>query len=313
MNPALALTLAMLIWGAGPPVFKLALTNIPLFTLAFLRFFLGGFIFLPLAHRTAIRRLTSHDWFAILAVALSSITVNIGFYFLGLKYADSINASIIAASAPIFIFLVSVFWFGQRAKLRMSLGMMIAFIGVLVLVLSPLLKGQSLASGEWKGNIFYIIAMLSTVVAPFIEKSALKRINIYVILSISFFIGALTFLPFMMYELTKWNFTLLNWRGAVGIVYGAVFCSALAYWLYFYGLKRLATTEVGIFTYLDPFVTVAVAAPLLHELPGVFYFVSLVLVIVGISIAEGRLHYHGHWQRRRVLPVDETTPFIKET
>lgn len=313
MNPALALTLAMIIWGAGPPIFKLALGNIPLFTLAFLRFFLAGFILLPLAHRQAIRRLTAQDWFAILTVALFGITINIGFYFMGLKFADSINASIIAASAPIFIFLASVLFFHEKSRLRTALGMLVAFGGVALLVVSPLIKGGAFAAGEWKGNLFFIVAMLATVVSPFIEKSALKRINIYVILSISFFIGSLTFLPFMIYELNSWSFTSLDWRGIIGIVYGAVFCSAMAYGLYLYGLKRLATAEVGIFTYLDPFITVAVAAPLLHEIPDMFYFISLILVIVGISIAEGRLHYHGHWRKRRSFSAHETHGLMKET
>ena len=39
MNPILALIITNVIWGAASPIFKLALTNIPPFTLAFIRFF----------------------------------------------------------------------------------------------------------------------------------------------------------------------------------------------------------------------------------------------------------------------------------
>ncbi|EKE12839.1 MAG: hypothetical protein ACD_13C00135G0001, partial [uncultured bacterium] len=40
----LALIVANIIWGAASPIFKLSLQNIPPFTLAFLRFFLGSIL-----------------------------------------------------------------------------------------------------------------------------------------------------------------------------------------------------------------------------------------------------------------------------
>ena len=48
MNPVIALIIANIIWGAAAPIFKLALTNIPPFTLGFIRFFFAGSILLPI-------------------------------------------------------------------------------------------------------------------------------------------------------------------------------------------------------------------------------------------------------------------------
>ncbi|PIX68551.1 hypothetical protein COZ40_02690, partial [Candidatus Roizmanbacteria bacterium CG_4_10_14_3_um_filter_39_13] len=48
MNPIVALIIANIIWGAACPIFKFALVNIPPFTIAFIRFFFAGIIFLPL-------------------------------------------------------------------------------------------------------------------------------------------------------------------------------------------------------------------------------------------------------------------------
>ncbi len=47
MSPILALIITNIIWGAASPIFKFALQNIPPFTLAFIRFFFAGLLFLP--------------------------------------------------------------------------------------------------------------------------------------------------------------------------------------------------------------------------------------------------------------------------
>ena len=138
MHPILALIIANTIWGAGPPIFKLALTNIPPFTLAFIRFFFASFLFLPLALRQPLKALSVRDWFSIVVASFLGVSINIGFYFLGLERAPSINASVVASSAPVFVFLISVFFLHERARLRTSLGMFVAFAGVLLLVFEPL-------------------------------------------------------------------------------------------------------------------------------------------------------------------------------
>ncbi len=303
MNPVLALILANSIWGAGPPIFKLALTNIPPFTLAFIRFFLAAIIFLPIALRQPLRALNFKDWAAIVVGSFFGVTVNIGAYFLGLERAESINASVIASSAPVFVFFLSILFLHEKARLRTSLGMVVALVGVLLLVLEPLLFSSSTGAANsllaWQGNMFYIIAMIGSVFFPIILKHVLNKVSIYVVLCFGFLFSALTFFPFMLKELATWSPAQINAGGLFGILYGVFGCSALAYALYFYGLSKITAQEAGVFTYIDPAVTVLVAIPLLHEYPSTVYFASLFLILLGVYISEGRLHYHPIlWFRR---------------
>jgi drug/metabolite transporter (DMT)-like permease len=83
------------------------LQNIPPFTLAFIRFFFAGLLFLPLAV-FRWQKLSRSDFFNILLMCFFGVTINITFFFLGLPKTDSINAPIIASSGPIFIYLFSV-------------------------------------------------------------------------------------------------------------------------------------------------------------------------------------------------------------
>ena len=71
----------------------------------------------------------------------------------------------------------------------------------------------------------------------------------------------------MYLELQQWSFALLDSRGWVGIIFGVVFSSAIAYTLYNYGISKLEAQEVGIFTYIDPVIAVLLAIPLLQRIP----------------------------------------------
>jgi drug/metabolite transporter (DMT)-like permease len=106
MSGVLALVIANIIWGGASPIFKFALQNIPPFTLAFIRFFFAGLIFLPLALKN-FQKVNLRSWLEIFLVSFFGIFINITFFFLGLKKTESINVPIIASSGPVFLYIFS--------------------------------------------------------------------------------------------------------------------------------------------------------------------------------------------------------------
>lgn len=292
MNPIVVLIIANIIWGAAAPIFKFALINIPPFTLAFIRFFFAGLIFVPLMMRFR-QKITKKDLLEICLAAFFGITVNITFFFLGLGKTESINAPIIASSGPVFLFLLSVVFLHEKPIKKVFLGMMISFLGVLVIILSPLVAdGRNLVIGEIQGNLFFVLAMMGAVLNTIFNKEVLKRVNPYLVTGIAFLFGAVTFLPFVPAELQKWSFAQLNLNGWVGIIFGVFFSSALAYFLSNEGIRKINAEEVGLFTYIDPVVAVLIAIPLVGEYPNLYFFLGSLLVFGGIFLAEGRLHWH---------------------
>mgnify|MGYP001030028479 CR=1 FL=1 len=292
MNPILALIITNIIWGGAFPIFKFALQNIPPFTLAFIRFFFAGLIFLPTALKN-FQRITLKQWLEIFLVGFFGIFINITFFFLGLKKTESINAPIIASSGPVFIYFFSILFLKEKPKLKVFLGMMVALFGVLLVILSPiLLDGKELFLGEVEGNFFIVLGTLGSVFATVIGRDLLKKVNPYFVTAFSFLSSSILFLLFVPKELVGWSFFDLNLAGWTGIIYGVFFSSAAAYFLYYYGLSKIDAQEVGLFTYIDPIVAVLIAMPLLNEFPTIYYLIGSVLVFGGIYLAEGRLHWH---------------------
>lgn len=294
MNPILALIIANLIWGAAAPIFKYSLSNIPPFTLAFLRFFFAALIFIPFLKNFHFKELPIKDWFKLVLAGFFGITVNITFFFLGLQMGTSINAPIIASAGPIFLFIAAVVFLHEKFKKRVFLGMSVALAGTFFIVFSPIIfngkKPENL--GIFTGNLFFLIATMGAILDPLIVKNVLKKIQPYKAVFINFLFASLTFFPLMLFEQKSWSFSKLALPGIVGIVFGVFFSSALAYFFYYYGISKIAAQEVGVFAYIDPIVAVLIAMPLVQEYPNLYFLIGSSLILLGIFIAEGRIHYH---------------------
>ncbi|MDO8610203.1 MAG: DMT family transporter [bacterium] len=292
MNPIFALIITNLIWGAASPIFKFALGNIPPFTLAFIRFFFAGLIFIPLAIRSW-QKMSQKDLMEILIAGFFGITINISFFFIGLEKANSINAPVIASAGPVFIYIFSIIFLREKSNNKVLIGMLFSLIGVLVIIFSPIImEGKKVDFGAVEGNILFLIATFGAVFNTIFNKEVLKRINPYQTTCISFLFGALTFSPFMVRELSTWSFSQLDIHGWVGIIYGIFFSSALAYFLYSYGISKLKAQEVGVFTYIDPVIATLLAIPLLHEYPNIYFVIGAFLIFGGIFLAEKRINWH---------------------
>ncbi len=292
MNPILALIIANIIWGGASPIFKFSLENIPPFTLAFIRFFFASFFFLPFVfkyrHQINMR--------SVLEMSLTSffgITLNISAFFLGLKRTESINAPIIASAGPVFLFIMSVAFLKEKANKQLFGGMLIALLGVMVIILSPIfLEGNGYVTGEVIGNLLFLLATFGSVFHIIINKHVLRQVHPILLTYFGFLFGAITFFPLMLVELQKWSFQSLNFNGWVGIVYGVLFSSALAYYLFNYAMAKVNAQEVGIFTYIDPIAAVILAIPLVNEFPNVYFIIGSVLIFGGIYLAEKRVSWH---------------------
>ena len=202
----------------------------------------------------------------------------------------------IASSQPIFLFLLSVFFLKEKPKSKVFWGILISFIGVLAIIISPLLFNHGISNLQketaFEGNMFLVIATLGAVFQSVIWKKVLKEVNHFVVSSVSFLFGAMTFIPFMIPELQHWSFSQLNVNGWTGIIFGVIFSSALAYGLFMYGISKISAQEIGVFSYIDPIAAIVIAIPLLGEYPTPIFFIGSLCIFIGIIIAEGRLHWH---------------------
>jgi len=298
----LALIIANIIWGFASPIFKWSLTNITPFTLAFLRFFIATIIFgILLRKHLAFPITDKKDLKLLITYALTGITGNITFFFLGLQLTLAMNVPVIASSQPIMVFLFAYFFLKEKFKFNKALGMVIGTVGILAIVLEPIYFNG--LDGNVFGNFLIVIATISGVVGMLTGRTIFQKYNPLVLTFWAFVISAISFLPPAIVENIQnpTIFTSLDIRGIVGIIFGSVFSSAIAYGLFSYGLSKIQASEASLFIYIDPIAGTILSYFMLHEPITIPFLIGAFFIFMGIFIAERRIHYHPIHKLRKIV------------
>lgn len=302
LKPILAISVASIIWGAASPIFKWSLTNIPPFTLAFLRFSLAALILYPFLQKK-FYPLEKRDFIWVFLFGFFGITLNISAFFLGLRLAPSINASIIGSIAPLLLLVICAFFLKERVEKIEILGTCISFIGVLIIIMVPLLADSQSAEISLLGNLLFVIAALGAVGQTIVGKKLFNKypdplpITFY-----AFIVGAFSFFPLFIIEYLKnpgWLGN-LDLAGGVGIFYGVVFSSLLAYVFYDWGLSKINASEIGVFNYLMPITAILIAVPFFGEKLTIPFILGGILVILGIFLTERHSPFHPLYKDKKI-------------
>jgi len=298
----LALIIANIIWGFASPIFKWSLTNITPFTLAFLRFFIAAILFaILLRKKLSLPIHDKKDLKLLIIHALTGITANITFFFLGLQLTLAINVPVIASSQPIMVFLFAYLFLKEKFKFNKVLGMVIGTVGILAIVLEPIYYNG--IDGNALGNFLIILATICGAIGMVTGRTIFQKYDPLVLMFWAFVIGAISFLPPAIAENIQHPtlFSSLDIRGIVGIIFGSVFSSAIAYGLYAYGLAKISASEASLFTYIDPIAGSILAYFMLHEPITIPFLIGALFIFAGIFIAERRIHYHPISKFRKIV------------
>jgi len=285
-----ALLLSSLIWGANTPIMKWTLASVPLFSLAFARFYLATILIFPfVVKKLKIERV---DWPKIILAGLFGITFNVTSFFLGLKFTFAVNAALIIATIPIFTIFAAQIFLRERIDTKFTIATIVAVLGLLLIIGPPIVTA---GLTHLVGAVFLILAALFWVGYEIVSKNLFKKYSPETVTFYSFLIGSVTFLPLFLVELfsSSW-ITQLGTQGLIGIFYGAVFSSTLAYFAWQYGLSKIAATEASFFFYLDPISGILIAIPLLGEKITPIFLVGAVLIFTAIFLAEHKRKEHPH-------------------
>ena len=125
-----------LVWGMGIVVAKSAITHFPPILLMSFRFLVTASVLVWLV-KPPKGFYASLFWISIVSAAIQySLT------FTGLRSLDASVAALVVQTEVPFLIILGVFLLGERASLRKWAGVLISFLGVLLIAGEPKLDGQ---------------------------------------------------------------------------------------------------------------------------------------------------------------------------
>lgn len=288
----ISLIVVSAIWGVASPVIKVTLNYIPPFSFLMIRFLIASLIlyFMVDWKKGYLKNLGKRGLVYALLIGVLGSSVNLGLLFWGINFTSSIEATIIYSMAPILIILGGVVFLKEKIQTYELVGLLIALAGFGLIIIKPLLMDRSEVSISFEGNILVVLSTIAWTAYALLSKNVFnhdktgKKYSPVFITFITFFAGAISLLPFGIYEIltTPIDFA----KATPGILYMTIASTVIAYTLYEFGVKQIEVSETAIFQYLQPLFTIPVAIMFLNEQFSIIYLVGGILVAAGVFLSE---------------------------
>lgn len=279
----MAVLLAAAFWGIAPSATKIALKEIPPFSLIFLRFLIASVLILPFFLK--VKKNFKGEFLKLTLYSLL-LFLNIMFFVLGIKSTNAIIPPVLYAGTPLLVAFFSWFLFKKKISLVKIIGILIGLLGVFVIVILPVVGGETVRIGSFKGNALIILGVLSFTFYTIFSKFILEKQSPLVITSLNFFVVALLSFPLLGLELindSSW-LSFVSPQAFIGVFYLAVFATVASYFLYQWGVKHSSPLEASLNFYIQPIVGVLAAAFLLQEKVTFLFLVGAVVTLLGVFL-----------------------------
>ncbi len=296
IKPYLFLLLATVFWGGSWPIGRWLVSEdvggdtIPPLMIAIVRYFIVILVFFVLLYwreGTLHSSILIDHWQPIALMGFTSVTVYQIGYLYGEYFTAASDASLIVATNPIWVFILSGLILGEGFSRKKARGIFLSFLGVaLVAAFSP----NEDAPNPLLGDLFILFAALGYAIYTIIYRYYMNGFDdpsdrpssLFVITWVSF-LGFLLTTPIALilnpeYLNPLQYFTIPN-RVWIGTAYLSFLSTVGAYWLYLEAVKRLNASRAAIFINLVPVWGVILSVIFLKELFDPLIHISAFLLI----------------------------------
>ena len=282
----LKLLLMAFFWGGTFVVGRTLAQTVGPFAAAFFRFAIAS-VFLVFLLRSAEGKLHWPEKSQIIAIILLGLTGALlyNFFFLkGLKMIEAGRASVIIANNPIFIALLSAYFFKERLNLVKVIGIIIS-VGGAIVVISRGHLFEVLQGGLGLGEVYIFGCVASWVAFSLIGKAVMDNLSPLRSVTYSSIAGTLllavpAFLEggfgFLGYSLSEWAM----------IFYLGFFGTVLGFLWYYQGIQKIGPTRAGLFINFVPISAILLAFIFIGEPITMSLLIGTVLVSSGVYLTN---------------------------
>jgi drug/metabolite transporter (DMT)-like permease len=274
-----------LIWGMPYLFIKVAVDDgvSPVF-LSFVRVALGAALLLALAWRAGVLKQLRRHWAWIAIYAVIEITLPFPLIAAGEQYISSSLTAILIASVPLIVAVLAIrFDPAERATGVRLAGLVIGFVGVIVLV------GIDVAGNadELLGAVLILLASCGYAAAPMILKRQFPHVDGRASMGASLLIASvLLAIPAAFTAPSE----MPTGEALASLVILGVICTALALVVFTFLIVEVGPGKALVITYINPVVAVVLGVIILGESLGPGAIAGLLLILAGSWLStDGRL------------------------
>ncbi|PCJ94821.1 MAG: EamA family transporter [Flavobacteriaceae bacterium] len=281
------------IWGSTYLLNKIAVTDLPPFMLAGIRFFTAGVLIFLLCKLMGISIIISkkHLLNTIIAGFLF-LTLGNGIAVWALKYVDSSFAALLISAQPLVILLLMRIVEGKKIKAMSYVGVVLGVLGMYLLVSQ---RQVVLQEDAVLGIVLLMFCMLSWAFGSlFVAKAELPS-NFFVNTGYQMVTGGVIMAILSQLIGEPWSWP-TQWSGQVqlSMILLVVFGSIVAFTSFNYLLKAISPEKVATNTYVNPIIAMLLGWYFLNEQITVQSIIAAVVLLTGVYFINTKKRLKGY-------------------
>jgi len=254
------------LWGGTFIAGRVVSQGIDPYSAAFFRFAIASICLLALTrHTEGMLPVPRRDqYIPLILLGLSGIVCYNILFFKGLELIEAGRASVIVTQNPIFIALLSAYFFKERLTSTKIFAVCLSVCGALVVITEGHLS--DIFHGEFgSGEIYIFGCVVSWVTYSLLGKTVMTALSPITSVTYSVLIGTtILFFPAFanggFHQCLSYSF--IQW---VGLVYLGLFGTVLGFLWFYQGIHRIGPTKSGMFINIVPISGILLSFLLLGE------------------------------------------------
>lgn len=275
--------LAAFIGGGVGAFAKISIQEIPPLSFTLLRFLLATLILLPFVVKS--KEFHFNNLKRIVIVSLLA-TANVTLFIFGVGRTTATISQMLYAGVPLIAGIFSFILLKEKIYPKKLFGILIGFIGVLMIVLLPVLGKGAAFNGDLLGNLIILVAVCSFALYSVLSKQFQKE---YTPLELTvFFVLTTTLIQLILapLDLTQhqnwWNG--ISVKSILGVAYVGIFGTGIYYLIYQHAIKNSTPIIASMILYLQPIFAFLWASVLLGERVTLEFMIGAILAFVGVAL-----------------------------
>ncbi len=275
------------IWGSTYLLNKIAVNEIPAFSLAALRFLIAGVLILLIAKILKKPLHISKKQFlnATIAGFLFLVYGN-GVFVWALNYIDSSFAALLASTQPLFVLILMRLIDGKKMQVKSIVGVVLGIIGMYLLV-----SQQGISAKE--GSLLAIFVMFTCVFSwsygsIFVSKADLPK-NFFVSTGYQMMSAGVLLLTISLGLQESWLLP-ADWsfEAQLSVVGLILFGGIVAFTSFNFLLKNVSPEKVATSAYVNPIVAMILGWYVLNEQLSTQSIIASVVLLTGVYFITSR-------------------------
>ena len=275
--------LAGVLWGTSFPIIKIVLNTIDPFTFLFWRFLVSSvtLVAVMLALRKLKFRITGKKLLVFLGITNAAGYL---LQYVAMNYTTAAKAALFINLSAMWVALLSPKLLGETFSRKKIAGVLVGLMGIVFV--STNLDFSSMGEGQLVADLMLVLSGLTWALFMVYNKKSVMNSTSATLQSMTWVL-VLTFLSILPFTVLSGPgfFELSGWAW-LAIVWTAIVCWVLPYYLWLEGLKHLSASVSTVLLLSEIVVAIILSIVVLKEPITIFSAIGAFFIVIAIALVS---------------------------